>query len=76
MPLHACRNCRQFVDRGPVRCMVPEAPRVLDPHAANRCPTFEFAFAGEGNGTLQAAVAKEPMDHRSARQRWDQLFGG
>jgi hypothetical protein len=79
MPLHACRNCRHFVARGPLRCMVPDVPRVLDPHAANRCSSFEFIVAAgaeaETGATFEAAFAEEPVDQRNARRRWDQLFG-
>ncbi len=80
MPLHACANCRHYVPRGSVRCLQVEAPKVLDPRAANRCTLFEFV--GRTMEDAKAAAAEfengDSKDGRagsaSPRDRWDRLF--
>lgn len=79
MPLHACANCRQFVKRGSVRCLVPEAPPVVDPQASNRCRWFEFITDRTQSATPPPQEPRRgggKLDADEARQAWDQLFGG
>lgn len=74
--LHACANCRHYVSRGAVRCMLPEAPRIRDPQAANDCRLFEFlqsSVSAEGGGAGGTAGEREDGGH-SARERWRRLF--
>jgi len=81
MPLHACVNCRHYVPRGTLRCLVPDAPRILDPKAANRCTAFAFVersqaeIQGAADGFDAGRSNETPgPDASDARQRWDQLF--
>jgi hypothetical protein len=63
--------------------MVPTAPQVLDPSAANRCNLFEFsqiqstAATREPVPTAFFGSAAPPIarDSASARRRFNQLFG-
>ena len=70
MPLHACANCRYFISRGNIRCLVPDAPRVLNAKEGNQCRSFDFADTRAGGG---GATAREEAKGREA---WDQLFQG
>ena len=70
MSLHACGNCRHFVSRGAVRCLLPGTERVLDHQAANRCLGFEFASVAQAPERSQAAGAGD----LNPRARWDSLF--
>jgi hypothetical protein len=71
--VHACGNCAYYLRSGPVRCTVPDASRILDWQAGNRCKHFEFQ-------DVSIAVAEAvPTVHAngngpSARDRWNQLF--
>ena len=75
MPLHACANCRWFVNAtGRLRCMKPDLPPVLDANAGNRCKEFEFtsvdaAVAGRSNG------GSSDSRQRTPREQWERLFG-
>ena len=76
MPLHACANCKKFLPRGPTRCMVPDAPRILDPRSGNHCPYFDFADSREGADAAESSGPAPTLPERKAdaRQRWEDLF--
>ena len=83
MPLHACMNCRHYVPRGALRCLLPGAPRVLDAKAANKCSLFEFvnrteAVAKEAAAAFESGNGDSTPTHdtRSPRDRWESLFEG
>ncbi len=76
MALHACANCRHFVSKGQVRCMIPGTERVLDWRAGNRCKSFEFSNVS-GNmpkSPEETWIAKAAEGGGSARDVWNNLF--
>lgn len=82
MPLHACSNCRNFVSRGAIRCMLPAAPQILDPKAANRCTYFDFSLEAAAPVAAEAiqhsflgAPRSLARDSAAARKRFNELFG-
>jgi hypothetical protein len=72
IPLHSCGNCVHFVRAGQIRCTIPEAVRVLDWQAGNRCSHFEFQEI-----TVSVAQGPPPATNgngRSPKDRWNELF--
>ncbi len=68
MALHACANCRFYVPKGQVRCLVPGTERILDFRAGNRCKAFEFL-----DGTL-APRQTAAEGHDDPRAAFERLF--
>jgi hypothetical protein len=75
IPLHSCGNCVYFLRSGQVRCAVPQAQRVLDWQAGNRCSYFEFQEATSEAATAAIPVGSANGAPRTAKDRWNQLFG-
>jgi hypothetical protein len=62
-----------FLRSAQIRCAIPEAERILDWQAGNRCKHFEFQDTSSemaATGGIAAAA-----NGRSAKDRWNQLFG-
>ena len=60
MALHACANCRFYIPKGNVRCLVPGVEHLLDFRAGNKCKSFDFLDAALGTPTLDANAGEDP----------------
>ncbi len=74
MSLHACENCRYFVPRGQIRCLIPNTERILDARAGNRCNSFDFQETTTGAKTEGAASMNGQSNPQSAREVWESFF--
>jgi hypothetical protein len=61
-----------FLRGGQVRCAIPEAQRVLDWQAGNRCKHFDFQDVSAAIAEAAPTVANG--HGMSAKDRWNQLF--
>jgi hypothetical protein len=75
MPLHSCANCVYFLRSAQIRCTIPEAARVLDWQAGNRCKHFDFQQVSSEMATSGNGVAPAGGPGRNPKDRWNQLFG-
>ena len=72
--LHACGNCRSFVPRGNVRCLIPGTERVVDHSAANRCQQFEFVDVAQASAEGSQTPPREQPAMADPRDQWKNLF--